>query len=281
MKVGAVVTTYNSPLWLEKVLWGYENQDDSDFTLIIADDGSGQETKDLIERFIARGQLNIVHEWQPDDGFQKTRILNQCVRNTDCDYLIFTDGDCIPRYDYIATHKALAQSGKFVSGGLYRLTMEVSKTVTEADIVERRAFDFEHLQRLGQQRDFKRNKLTKRRWLARWLNRLTPTKATWNGGNTGCWRQDIIDVNGFDERMQYGGLDREIGERMMNLGVVGIQARYSVITLHLDHSRGYENESSWRRNRAIRQEVKKELRTWTDFGLDKTNRCPSKVIDSG
>ncbi|WP_108125903.1 glycosyltransferase family 2 protein [Saccharospirillum mangrovi] len=272
MKVGVVVTTYNSPRWLEKVLWGYENQDDTDFTLIIADDGSGDETRQLVNRFVSRGKLNIVHEWQPDDGFQKTKILNQCVRNTDCDYLIFTDGDCIPRSDYISAHKAFARPGRFVSGGLYRLSMAVSESVEEMDVVSQQVFDFAFLQQRGQQRDFKKNKLTRNRFLATCLNRLTPTKATWNGGNTGCWRRDILAVNGFDERMQYGGLDREIGERMSNNGIRGVQARYSVITLHLDHSRGYENEASWKRNRAIRNLVKSERRNWTDYGLERTSR---------
>lgn len=272
MKLGVVVTTYNSPVWLEKVLWGYENQEDSDFTLIIADDGSGSETKAVIQKYQSRGRLFIVHEWQEDNGFQKTRILNQCVRNTHCDYLVFTDGDCIPRFDYIRQHKRLAKPSFFVSGGLYRLNDQVSAAVNEEDVSTRRVFDFGFLNKLGQKKSFKRMKLTQSPWKAAMLNALTPTGATWNGGNSGCWRRDIVDVNGFDERMQYGGLDREIGERMMNKGVRGIQGRYSVITLHLDHKRGYENEESWARNRAIRRLVKQQNRVWTDFGLQKTQK---------
>ena len=272
MKLGAIVTTYKSPKWLEKVLWGYENQTDLDFTVIIADDGSGTETSDVIRRFQDRGRLNLVHEWQEDNGFQKTRILNQCIRNTDCDYLVFTDGDCIPRFDYIEQHKKKAKQGFFVSGGLYRLNMKVSQTLEEEDVINKQCFNFDYLYSLGQERSFKRHKLIQSEWIANLLNRLTPTNATWNGGNTGCWRSDILAVNGFDERMQYGGLDRELGERMMNNGVRSIQARYSVITLHLDHKRGYENEASWAKNKRIRELVKREQRVWTDFGLEKTNK---------
>lgn len=272
MNLGVVVTTYNSPVWLEKVLWGYENQNDPDFTLIIADDGSGPDTRSIIQKYQYRGRLNVVHEWQEDNGFQKTKILNQCIRNTHCDYLVFTDGDCIPRFDYIQKHKHLARPGCFVSGGLYRLNDKVSQAVSEQNISSRQVFDFTFLQNLGQEKTFKRAKLTKSDWQASLLNLLTPTKATWNGGNTGCWKSDIVVVNGFDERMQYGGLDREIGERMMNNGVKSLQGRYSVITLHLDHKRGYENEDSWKRNRNIRRLVVEQNRVWTDFGLEKTNR---------
>lgn len=272
MKLGVVVTTYNSPLWLEKALWGYENQTDSDFTVIIADDGSGDPTREVIERFRQRGRLNLVHEWQEDAGFQKTKILNQCIRNTECDYLVFTDGDCIPRFDYIAMHKRFARPRSFVSGGLYRLTMPVSEALSETSVIDQSVFQFDYLAQLGQPKDFKRNKLRQSQAFASLMNAVTPTGATWNGGNTGCWKADIVAVNGFDERMQYGGLDREMGERMMNNGIKGIQARYSVITLHLDHSRGYENEQTWRRNRNIRAVVKQQRRTWTDYGLQKTNK---------
>lgn len=272
MNLGVVVTTYNSPVWLRKVLWGYESQTDTDFTLLIADDGSGPETLAVIQEFEMRGVLNIVHYWQEDIGFRKTRILNKCIANTDCDYLVFTDGDCVPRFDYIANHKEKARKGCFVSGGLYRLNLKTSQMLQEAEVTSGHAFCFDYLQEYGQEKDFKRHKLTKSSFMAAFLNYLTPTKATWNGGNTGCWKADIIKVNGFDERMQYGGLDRELGERMMNTGVKGIQARYSVITLHLDHSRGYENQASWEKNRQIRHRVKKEKRTWTDFGLKPTHR---------
>ncbi len=269
MKLGVVVTTYNSPTWLEKVLYGYENQTDKDFQVIVADDGSGPDTKKVISDFQRRGKLEITHEWQKDEGFQKTKILNQCVRNSDCDYLVFTDGDCIPRFDYIDQHKRMAKPGFFVSGGLYRLSKPVSDLVTEDAISSRQVFNFDFLRSIGQPSDLKRLKLGQSNRLARLLNFITPTKATWNGGNTGCWRSDVVAVNGFDERMQYGGLDREMGERMMNNGIKGIQARYSVITLHLDHKRGYENAESWAKNRSIRDEVKRQNKTWTEFGMQK------------
>lgn len=269
MTMGVVVTTYNSPRWLEKVMWGYEQQSDPEFELIIADDGSGQETTDVVERFRARGRLNIRHVWHEDDGFRKTVILNKAIVETACDYLAFTDGDCIPRGDYIANHKQTARPGYFVSGGLYRLTLPVSEALTETMVADGRAFQFEALEELGQTRNHKRTKLTAGPVLAAWLNRLTPTGATWNGGNSSGWKADILAVNGFDERMQYGGLDREMGERMMNRGIKGIQARYSVIMLHLDHKRGYENPETWAKNNSIRKAVHKQRLGWTEFGIEK------------
>jgi glycosyltransferase involved in cell wall biosynthesis len=97
MKISVIVSTYNSPEWLARVLVGYEQQGDADFEIVIADDGSGPATRELIERFSARGHLRLRHVWHEDDGFRKWRIVNRAIEEAAGDYLLFTDGDCIPR----------------------------------------------------------------------------------------------------------------------------------------------------------------------------------------
>ena len=69
--------------------------------------------------------------------------------------------------------------------------------------------------------------------------------------------------------MQYGGQDRELGERMFNLGVKSKQLRYSAICVHLDHSRGYKTPESIEKNLAIRKNVKEKKLSWTPFGIVK------------
>ena len=102
--ISIILTTYNSETWLEKVLWGYTMQSYIDFELIIADDGSTNETKNLIEKFQNKFKNPIIHVWQKDEGFQKTKILNKAIVKASCDYILFSDGDCIPRNDFVATH---------------------------------------------------------------------------------------------------------------------------------------------------------------------------------
>jgi glycosyltransferase involved in cell wall biosynthesis len=267
--IGVVITTYNSPEWLELVLLGYECQIDNDFKVLIADDGSGPSTKALIEKFISRGMLQIEHFWQQDDGFQKTKILNSVIDKTDSDYLIFTDGDCVPRQDFISVHREFAEKGYFLSGGYLKLTQSVSDRVDEQIIKNQNIFDIKTLISLDQPVSFKLSKMVQSKFMRRVLNRLTPTKPTWNGMNSSGWRSDICAVNGFDERMQYGGLDRELGERLWNLGLRSKQIRYSAVCLHLDHPRGYSNPATWERNRQIRQDVKDNHKSWTDFGIRK------------
>lgn len=269
VSIGVVITTYNSPDWLVRVLEGYECQTDHDFRVLIADDGSNLTTKDVIETFQARSNLTIEHFWHEDEGFRKTIILNKVISQTRCDYLIFTDGDCIPRADFVEVHRAKAETGYFLSGGYIKLTMSVSEKISTSDIQNQLIFDKNTLIQMGQPNSFKLNKLLKSVWIVGALNKLTPTKASWNGMNSSGWRSDILSVNGFDERMQYGGLDRELGERLLNFGIKSKQIRYSAVCLHLDHPRGYANKKTWQKNAAIRDAVRRDSLIWTDYGIVK------------
>ena len=85
--------------------------------------------------------------------------------------------------------------------------------------------------------------------------------------NSSGWRTDLLSANGFDERMQYGGEDRELGERPTNAGIRGKQIRYSAIVLHLDHNRPYVNDEAWQLNNAIRKNTKKLKLTRTEHGM--------------
>lgn len=267
--IGVVITTYNQPAWLKKVLFGYEAQRSNAFTVIIADDGSGSPTREVIEFFQARGKLRLQHIWHEDNGFQKCQILNKAISQSDCDYLIFTDGDCIPEPDFIEIHRRLARPKQFLSGGYIKLTTPVSNAISEADIASGALFDIHWLKQHGQPASHKLWKLTKSTWLKTLLNAITPTKATWNGMNSSTWTADIKACNGFNEDMQYGGLDRELGERLLNYGLTGKQVRYSVNCLHLDHPRAYDNPETWKKNYAIRNDVKRTGRYWVENGISK------------
>ena len=86
--------------------------------------------------------------------------------------------------------------------------------------------------------------------------------------NSSGWRKDILAVNGFDERMQYGGEDREMGERLFNMGIRSKQIRYSAIILHLDHGRPYVNQEAWDLNNKIRKETRQSHRIRTEYGIE-------------
>ncbi len=268
-QISVVISTYNALEWLKKVLWGYAQQSFTDFELVIADDGSGSDTADYIQEFAQESGLSIQHIWQEDEGFQKSRILNKALTACRADYVVMSDGDCIPRKDFLAVHHEHRTPGYFLSGGYFMLPMETSKAIDKSAIVSGICFEKSWLLEKGMRSNFKFRKLTAGKRLAKVLNAITPTNASWNGHNASGWKADLIAINGFDERMQYGGQDRELGERLMNCGIKSKQIRYSAVCIHLDHPRGYKNQTSIDKNRAIRQATRGEKRVWTDFGIVK------------
>lgn len=269
-KISVIISTYNQPKWLYKVLIGYQQQTFTDFEIIIADDGSTSDTKQVIDAFKANSNLKINHVWQEDKGFRKTTILNKAILKTNADYLLFTDGDSIPRADFVQTHFNLKKENCFLSGGYFKLPEQISKIITDDDVINQRCFDKIWLLDKGLQPNFKLNKLTAKGFKQKLLNALTPTKATWDGMNASGWKKDILAVNGFDERMQYGGEDRELGERLVNIGIKPLQIRYSAICVHLYHERNYKNDNAFAENLAIRKTTKSQKKTWTDFGIKKS-----------
>lgn len=267
--ISVIVSTYNSENWLEKVLYGFNCQTFKNFEVVIADDGSGPKTKQLIEDLSEIVQYNIVHVWQEDDGFQKSKILNKAIVACNAEYIIMTDGDCIPREDFVQVHYINKERGYFISGGYYMLPMNISQAITKEDIEKQRCFDIAWLKEMGIPKTFKNNKLTAKGFISTLFNTFTPTNASWNGHNSSGWKKDILNVNGFDERMQYGGQDRELGERLFNFGIKSKQLRYSAVCIHLDHKRGYKTPESIAKNAAIRKETRKNKHVWTHYGITK------------
>lgn len=274
MNLSVIMTTYNSPVWLEKVLWGYSCQTEMPLEVIVADDGSRPETGELVARLREETGLDLRHVWQRDDGFRKCRILNKAILHARGDYIVFTDGDCIPRADFLAVHKRRAAPGYFLSGSYFKLPMRTSEAITRDDILSGRCFDYAWLRANGLKT---RRKTLKLRASARWaplLNRTTLTACNLKGSNASVWLKDIIKVNGLDERMAWGGEDREFGVRLINAGVKPRHVRFDAICVHLDHSRGYADPAIVARNKALRLRVAKE-------GIIETPQGIRQLLESG
>lgn len=275
LSIAVILSTYNSPQLLERVLAGYAVQSCRDFEVVIADDGSGPATRELLEGARGRFGLRIRHVWQEDLGFRKCAALNKAIGASEADYLVFSDGDCIPHPHLVATHAALAARGQFLSGGYLKLPREVSERLTVEHVLAGRATDFAFLRSLGLPASLRFfTRLQARGRLARLGDALTPTRATWNGHNSSCWRADAVHANGFDERMGYGGEDREFGERLMNAGVRPVQIRFRAPCVHLWHTRGYVDPARLEQNAAIRAATRRARATVTEFGIRRSAAAP-------
>lgn len=268
MNTSVIISTYNSPRWLQKVLWGYGQQSRSDFELVIADDGSREDTRQMLRDMAAHLPVPLVHVWQPDDGFQKCRILNKAIAVARGDRIVVTDGDCIPRRDFVDTHCRLAQPDTFLTGAYFKLPKPVAEAITEDDVRSQRAFSSRWLLSKGQPPSVKLLKLVARPPFSEWLNRWTPAKLSWNGHSGSCLRRHAVQVNGFNEEMEYGGLDVEFGLRLGFSGVRPQHVRYSTIALHLHHGHGYVTPEMLERSRVVKERTRSERSTRAARGLD-------------
>lgn len=241
MRTAVIVSTYNRPDALAAVLEGYVAQDDLDFELIVADDGSTDETRKMIESFIARAPFPVKHVWQEDRGFRAAAVRNRAVAATDAQYIIFTDGDCIPARHFVAAHKQLAEEGWFLSGNRVLVSEDFTRELLDRKLPV-------HAWRTSQ-------------WLRPWLrgaiNRWVPlirlpdarlrkaTPARWRGAKTcnlSLWREDLVKVNGVDESYSGWGLeDSDLVIRLIHAGIRHKSARFAAPVFHLWHR---ENDRS-------------------------------------
>lgn len=278
MDFSVIISTYNKPHFLERVLWGYAVQSRRDFQVVVADDGSGPETADLIARLRTDADLDLLHVWHEDRGFRKTEILNRAVVAARGDQLLFTDGDCIPRRDLLEVHYRLTEPGRYLAGGYLKLPEHVSAAVTVDDVVSGRFAELGWLRSHGWRPGRRALRLVRSERLAAVFDRVTPTAAHFHGNNASVSREALLEVNGFEGEMGYGGLDRALGYRLENVGVRGRQIRHRAIALHLHHDRPYRDAEVVRRNREILQRIERSSEYRARRGIAELGPDPSLQI---
>ena len=131
MRIVVVPAVYNRPDMLIALFEGYLAQDYRNFEIIVADDGSRAETKEVIERYQRRANFRIAHVWQENTGYRASTIRNKAVAQSEADYVIFTDQDCVPRPDFVSRHARLAEHGWFVPGNRVLLAQRFTQQILE------------------------------------------------------------------------------------------------------------------------------------------------------
>lgn len=267
--VELVVSTYNSPRSLGLCLISVGQQHSLPNSICIADDGSGPEVKAVIDNFAASCSVTVRHVWHEDRGFEKGEILNKAISSSTADFMIFIDGDVMIHPDFIRRHLQLSRRGRFSTGSLIRLSAAATNTVTPEMVCNLIVFDRKWLASGGALRGFSTwlKAAPLPLWLLDILERINPIRRSFCGANASVWRDDLLAVNGYDERIKYGGQDKELGERLKNNGVSGRHIRYSAPLVHLDHPRGYDRPEIRRRNLELLAETRAEKRTCTPHGI--------------
>jgi len=224
-----IVNTYNWPWALERALTGLERQTDRDFEVVIADDGSGPETRALLDRFLARGRFPLRHVWQRDVGFRRALALNRAVLQTDAELLCFLDHDTIPAADWVELYRRRCGPGEFAAGGYCRLTQEETRRVTIGSIEDG---SFEALmtpERLRHVRFY--------HWANAWSRLLgRKNRPRLLGLSFAASRELFVKVNGLDlSYVGWGKEDSDLRTRMRMAGGIGRSVWNRSFAFHLWH----------------------------------------------
>jgi glycosyltransferase involved in cell wall biosynthesis len=267
VKTAVIVTTYNRPDALAAALEGYRAQDSAAFELFIADDGSTGETRDDVLAFAAGAPFPVHHVWQEDEGFRAGAARNRALASADADYVIFSDGDCVPPRFFVSRHVALAERGYFLAANRMLLSEAFTRDVLDRHLP---IHDWSALRWL---RERARGNVNRALPLARLpdgpFRKNAPKR--WEGVKTcnfSAWRDDLVRVNGFDERYCGWGLeDSDLVIRLLHAGVKHKSARFAAPVFHLwhrenDRTRLAENEQRLRSLIASR-------RVAAEVGLDR------------
>jgi glycosyltransferase involved in cell wall biosynthesis len=233
--ISIILTTYNRPDALDAALRALAGQSDLNFEIVVADDGSGPETADVIDNWVSRLPVTVKHVWQEHRGFRGAEIRNRGIAASSGYYCIFLDGDCLARADFVATHRRLCEPGWFVAGNRILLSRKLTEDVLVGGVpVE--TWDFSRLAR---------------QWLCGNVNRLLPAvslplgplrkahRNDWENAKTcnlAVSRRDLDRVDGFDASYRgWGREDSDLVVRLLHTGVHRKDGRFATGVLHLWH----------------------------------------------
>ncbi len=244
--ISVIVTTYNWPSALKVCLESLFAQQDNNFEIIIADDGSSPAIVNLIQAYCANSPVSISYVHHDDQGFRAGTIRNKAVAQSKGEYLLFIDGDCIVRPDFIAKHRQLATTGCFVPGNRVLLSQTFTTKVIDQQL-PLNAKPFYYFILLWLQK--KINRVSGFIYLPLGFLRHIQARK-WQKAmtcNLGMWKNDFIRVNGFDELFEgWGFEDSDLVIRLIHAGIMRKEGRFAVPVLHLWHA--HNDKSNQDRN---------------------------------
>ncbi len=246
-EVSIIMATYNNMVSLQWTLLGLLRQSYSGFELIISEDGSSDGTRELVEKISKEAPFPIIYLWQEDLGIRKTKALNEGVKHSSADYLIFTDPDCIPHRDFIKEHMKHREREHYLVGRRVRWGPKYSMTLSRDFILsgryEKLDLRFFYLAMRGDVEYPKRAIKVKYAWMQKCLEWPSASQYL-QGCNFSIHKDDLEKVNGWNEDIErLGGEDVELDIRLRNAGMKSKSVKNLAITYHTYHPDRKSNAS--------------------------------------
>ncbi|HWV70505.1 MAG TPA: glycosyltransferase family 2 protein [Pseudosphingobacterium sp.] len=265
-----IIATYNWPKALEKCLQSAFMQTILPDEIIIADDGSGEETKQLIDELTLRSPIPINHIWHPDDGFRLSEIRNKAIATAQFDYIIQIDGDIIMEKHFIQDHLQMAKPNAFICGSRVKLEELPSKKIFAQNglSISKREMS------LGYVLNSFRSPLLGQ-LLADRYKRNQPTVL--RGCNMSFWKSDLISINGYNNDITgWGSEDAELAVRLINSGLKKRFLKFMGIVFHIYHKES--DRANQPKNKQILKEAIENRTTWVKNGIKKEHDHEGRSI---
>ena len=258
MQISLIITTYNRPDALLLVLKSIERQSMIPYEVIIADDGSDENTKKLITRFISKSNLNIIHSFQNDKGFRAAMSRNRAISKANGEYIVLIDGDMALHHNFILDHQRNAHVGYFVQGTRVLLSPNKTKKVIENYDTSLHFFSSGLKNR-------------KNSFHSNIFSELFSTKKNYLSGlktcNAAFYKKDCISINGFNHEFEgWGREDSEFFARLMNKGITRKTLRFNSIQYHLWHNEA-SRESLIKNDELLQKTINNNL-DWCENGIN-------------
>jgi glycosyltransferase involved in cell wall biosynthesis len=257
-----IISTFNRPDALELCLKSLAHQRVFPLEVIIADDGSGRETKKVIEQFTAKANFTVKHVWQKDEGYQLSKIRNKAFAAATGDYILQTDGDLIFHANFVKDHLQFAKKGCFVSGT--RTNITAAKT---NEILQLKAFANLKYYAPGIKKRYNAVRFALLKNLNAQLQASSKNLHYVLGCNMAFWKEDLIKVNGYNEAFKgWGKEDNDLSARLMNAGIKLRFLKFGAIVFHLWHNEAARDFVSV--NDSLFQHSLKNNVTFVDWGMN-------------
>ncbi|MDE6273081.1 MAG: glycosyltransferase [Muribaculaceae bacterium] len=283
-KITVIVAVYNNPRWLHLILDSLRNQrlrslSLDDIEVVVADDGSSHENVKSLRNYIkAHPELHIIHSWHADEGWRKNLALNNALRSSSGEYVIFVDGDCIPHRDFVEDHYRMRRPGFVIGGRRLESGQKVTDMIETWDslpknffskirfCILKNFFSDKTASAIGQLRRSIRFPFI--------FGKPVGIKSQgFLGANFAIHRSDLEKVNGFDERYVDPGTgeDTDLDLRLENAGILHLKAARHALMVHRHHKR---LDLSSKHNVELYQEAVKNGTSYVATGLCR-QKCQS------
>ena len=260
MRLALVITTHERADALATVLDSVTRQQIAADEIVIADDGSGAATQEIIAAFISRSTVPARQVSQPHEGFRVARLRNLGIAATTADYIVFIDGDMLLHPSFIADHRRVARPGFYTQG----VRVHTDAVLTEKLIAAPAALPSFWSRGLG---GLRRLYLLRSPGLASLTRTLSNHLIAIKSCNLGLWRDDLIRINGFNEAFTgWGPEDKELCARLEHAGIRRQSLLFGAVALHLHHAPA--SRTAHAANLALLAETRRERRIRCDLGLD-------------